>query len=39
MIYELYFLVYLTPNGDKAVVNDTALRFDYLRTCILLKRK
>ena len=39
MIYELWVLVYFTPNGDKSVVNDTSLRFDYLRTCILQKKK
>ena len=37
MLYK--FLVYFTADGDKAVVNDTGLRFDYLRTCILLKGK
>ena len=39
MIYELWLLVYFTANGDKADVNDLGLGFDYLRTCILLKRK
>ena len=39
MIYELWVLVYLTANGDKAVVNDTGSRFIYLRTCVILKRK
>ena len=39
MIYELYVLVSLKANGDKAVVNDTGLRFDYLRIFFLLKAR
>ena len=39
MIYELWLLVYFTANRDKADVNDLGLGFDYLRTCILQKKK
>ena len=39
MIYELWFLVYFTANGDKADMNGSGALLDYLRTCILLKRK